>query len=91
MHGDPLHQDTIICSDRASVQAHTREEAIKAWNTRADNTTLIEKLEGMKRDYVYTVYDTVYNQAIQDAIDLIKEQKNENSKDCNRYKREWRP
>lgn len=51
--------------------------------TRADNTTLIEKLDGMKRDIyskskIIDAFDRGYNQALQDAIDLIKEQKNEN-------------
>lgn len=49
-------------------------EAAKIYKEQ-NNTTLIEKLEGMKKP-CHGNFKTVvaYNQALQDAIDLIKEQ-----------------
>jgi len=45
LHGDPLHQDTIVYSSAVSFQAATREGAINLWNTRAPQPPSVEDIE----------------------------------------------
>jgi hypothetical protein len=52
LHGDPLPQDTIIFSSAASFQARTKEEAIEAWNTRADISPQAVDVEALKRECI---------------------------------------
>ena len=64
----------VICENKqcmASVgnYSYTKEEAIKAWNTRKPMERIVERLEELKQ----RAWDEKY-QTLCDAIDIVKEE-----------------